>query len=313
MCLLHFPPLVAATTGVVCDPECSGLPRRGRRSGSGGSSTYWRDVFGKLGDRHVDEEELAAPERHDVREKFIARFGDGPVFFHAVVDTASPGRVSLADDHGFDLIAVDRPVPGERRNGDRTVHELATHAAAPLLVVGDARGVVTGALGLATAVWQAGILRALAWMARGLRSPARDAVACQPSRRPRHTGGRSESSGPGTTWGQSSARWAPLASCAGSGFARRSAARRSLGSWPPSPSPSQPSKPAACRFQSEGGVRSSFASWARPGSRVRCCRSSSSSSVIHCDHSSLFRVSRSSTPIPDLHPPSIGLVTQGPR
>ena len=82
MCLLHFPPLVASTTGVVCDPECSGLPRRGRRSGSGGSSTYWRDVtalrvamayaqelggevtalpvFGKLGDRHVDEEELAA-------------------------------------------------------------------------------------------------------------------------------------------------------------------------------------------------------------------------------------------------------------
>lgn len=99
-------------------------------------------VFGKLGDRHVDEEELAAPERREVREKFMARFGDGPVIFHAVVDTASPGRVlaQFAHDHGFDLIAVGRPAPGERRDGDRTVHELATHAAASLLVVGDARG-----------------------------------------------------------------------------------------------------------------------------------------------------------------------------
>jgi MFS family permease len=34
----------------------------------------------------------------------------------------------------------------------------------------------TGAVGLAAAVWQVGILRALAWVSRGLRSPARDAM-----------------------------------------------------------------------------------------------------------------------------------------
>jgi MFS family permease len=34
----------------------------------------------------------------------------------------------------------------------------------------------TGAIGLTAAVWQAGILRGLAWVARGLRSPARDSV-----------------------------------------------------------------------------------------------------------------------------------------
>jgi MFS family permease len=34
----------------------------------------------------------------------------------------------------------------------------------------------TGAIGLATVVWQAGLLRALAWMNRGVRSPARDAL-----------------------------------------------------------------------------------------------------------------------------------------
>lgn len=34
----------------------------------------------------------------------------------------------------------------------------------------------TGAIGLAATVWQAGALRALAWLARGVRSPARDAT-----------------------------------------------------------------------------------------------------------------------------------------
>lgn len=34
----------------------------------------------------------------------------------------------------------------------------------------------TGALGLAATVWQAGLLRATAWVARGVRSPARDAL-----------------------------------------------------------------------------------------------------------------------------------------
>ena len=34
----------------------------------------------------------------------------------------------------------------------------------------------TGAIGLAVTVWQAGLLRATAWLARGVRSPARDAM-----------------------------------------------------------------------------------------------------------------------------------------
>lgn len=36
--------------------------------------------------------------------------------------------------------------------------------------------VATGAIGLASTVWQAGVLRALAWTSRGLRSPARDSL-----------------------------------------------------------------------------------------------------------------------------------------
>jgi MFS family permease len=34
----------------------------------------------------------------------------------------------------------------------------------------------TGAIGLAAAIWQVAILRAVAWMSRGIRSPARDAI-----------------------------------------------------------------------------------------------------------------------------------------
>jgi MFS family permease len=36
--------------------------------------------------------------------------------------------------------------------------------------------IATGAIGLATTVWQAGALRALAWTSRGLRTPARDSL-----------------------------------------------------------------------------------------------------------------------------------------
>ncbi|HWF27499.1 MAG TPA: MFS transporter, partial [Mycobacterium sp.] len=34
----------------------------------------------------------------------------------------------------------------------------------------------TGAIGAAVTVWQAGVLRALAWMSRGVRGPSRDAL-----------------------------------------------------------------------------------------------------------------------------------------
>jgi MFS family permease len=46
----------------------------------------------------------------------------------------------------------------------------------------------TGAVGLAATVWQAGLLRATAWLARGVRSPARDAMLA--SLAPREAYGR---------------------------------------------------------------------------------------------------------------------------
>lgn len=44
----------------------------------------------------------------------------------------------------------------------------------------------TGAIGAATAVWQAGLFRALAWLSRGLRSPSRDALLASLSPKSAH-------------------------------------------------------------------------------------------------------------------------------
>ena len=48
----------------------------------------------------------------------------------------------------------------------------------PRLVQGGyvSMAAATGLIGLATAVWQVAFLRAAAWLARGLRSPSRDAI-----------------------------------------------------------------------------------------------------------------------------------------
>ena len=51
-----------------------------------------------------------------------------------------------------------------------------------------ATAAATGAIGLAATVWQAGLLRAAAWLSRGVRSPARDATLA--SLAPRHAYGR---------------------------------------------------------------------------------------------------------------------------
>jgi Major Facilitator Superfamily len=93
--------------------------------------------------------------------------------------------------------------------------------------------VATGAIGAATAVWQVGLLRAAAWLARGVRSPARDAMLA--SLAPREAYGRA--SGLERAGDNRAQSWAPAAgpcsflrSCSratGSG-SRRRPSRRSL-------------------------------------------------------------------------------------
>ncbi|GBG37367.1 MFS transporter [Mycobacterium montefiorense] len=82
---------------------------------------------------------------------------------------ASAAALGVVDGVSDALIGVMKLVGGplandpERRGRIASGGYLATAAA-------------TGSIGLAATVWQVGVLRALAWMSRGVRSPSRDAL-----------------------------------------------------------------------------------------------------------------------------------------
>lgn len=82
---------------------------------------------------------------------------------------ASAGALGLIEGLSDALMGVMKLVGGPLADDAGRRRRLATGG-----YIGTA--LATGALGLVTAAWQAGVLRALAWMARGIRSPARDAL-----------------------------------------------------------------------------------------------------------------------------------------
>lgn len=111
--------------------------------------------------------------------------------------------------------------------------------------------IATAAIGLATAVWQVGVLRALAWSSRGLRSPAKDTLLA--SLVPRHAFGRAyglERAGDnlGAVVGPLAA--AGLVAWLVSG--RRSGCHSSPASWPRSRSPSRPVRHVAATRTATG-------------------------------------------------------------
>jgi MFS family permease len=91
-----------------------------------------------------------------------------PAFLTGVLGgtAASLGVIEGVSDA---LIGVAKVVGGPLANDPARRSRLATGGY--LLTA-----VATAAIGLATAVWQAGALRALAWASRGIRSPARDSL-----------------------------------------------------------------------------------------------------------------------------------------
>ncbi len=102
----------------------------------------------------------------------------------------------------------------------------------------------TALIGLSTAIWQVAILRGLAWASRGIRSPARDMVLTSLSGKD----GFGRAFGverPATTPVRSSARCWPRRWSGSSGSGTPSCCPSSPASWPLSPSPSPPEKPAA--------------------------------------------------------------------
>jgi MFS family permease len=82
---------------------------------------------------------------------------------------ASAGALGLIEGISDALTGVTKLIGGPLANDERTRQRLASGG-----YLGTA--VATGAIGLAATVWQAGALRAVAWISRGLRTPARDTL-----------------------------------------------------------------------------------------------------------------------------------------
>jgi len=82
---------------------------------------------------------------------------------------SSAGALGLIEGLSDALTGLAKLIGGPLANDEGRRLRLATGG---YLVTAAA----TGAIGLATTIWQAGLLRALAWTARGARSPARDSM-----------------------------------------------------------------------------------------------------------------------------------------
>lgn len=91
-----------------------------------------------------------------------------PAFLTGVLH-ASASALGLIEGFSDALIGVAKLIGGPLANDRRRRGRIASGG-----YLGTA--LATGAIGLATAVWQVGILRAVAWFARGVRSPARDSL-----------------------------------------------------------------------------------------------------------------------------------------
>ena len=82
---------------------------------------------------------------------------------------ASPAALGLVEGASDALVGVSKLAGGPLAADPARRGRLASSG-----YLGTA--LATGAIGLATTVWQVGVLRALAWSSRGLRSPARDSL-----------------------------------------------------------------------------------------------------------------------------------------
>ena len=91
-----------------------------------------------------------------------------PSFFTSVL-RASAGALGVIEGISDALMGVAKLVGGPLANEPKTRGRLASGG-----YLGTA--LATGAIGLVGAVWQAGVLRALAWVSRGIRGPARDTM-----------------------------------------------------------------------------------------------------------------------------------------
>jgi sugar phosphate permease len=91
-----------------------------------------------------------------------------PSFLTSVLH-ASPGALGIIEGTSDALLGVSKIAGGTLADDPRRRATLATGGYVTTAVA-------TSAIGLAATVWQVGVLRATAWVARGVRTPARDAL-----------------------------------------------------------------------------------------------------------------------------------------
>jgi MFS family permease len=91
-----------------------------------------------------------------------------PSFFTSVL-RASAGALGVIEGISDALMGVAKLIGGPLANEPKARGRLASGG-----YLGTA--LATGAIGLVGAVWQAGVLRSLAWISRGIRGPARDTM-----------------------------------------------------------------------------------------------------------------------------------------
>src|SRR6266542_4503695 len=149
----------AAAIGVRMPPEDPGAGRAGQRPLMGESRRpFW--VSG--GVASVGAASFFSDAGHEIATAVL------PSFLTSVL-RGSAGVLGVIEGLSDALLGVAKLVAGPL--ADNPAQRVRIARGGYLLT-----GVFTAAIGLSAAVWQAGVLRAAAWVARGARVPARDAL-----------------------------------------------------------------------------------------------------------------------------------------
>jgi MFS family permease len=138
--------------------EGSGLIGSVQPAGADGSSTPW--LSGPVAG--VSAASFLSDTGHEMTTAIL------PSFFVAILH-ASASALGLVEGISDGLMGVAKLATGPLANQPSRRGRLASGG-----YLGTA--IATGLIGVTAAVWQVGILRALAWIARGVRSPARDTI-----------------------------------------------------------------------------------------------------------------------------------------
>lgn len=119
-------------------------------------------VWGNRGVLGVGAASLFSDAGHEMATSLL------PTFLTSTLH-AGPGALGVIEGASDALTGLSKLAGGPLSNDPARRGKIASGG-----YLGTA--VATAAIGLSTAVWQVGILRALAWVSRGIRSPARDTL-----------------------------------------------------------------------------------------------------------------------------------------